>query len=77
MASETSEMGTKTNPAESLAKFGKKTLNNEAAVSKHSIFIWWNIIKVFWQLLTYSSYFIYRLWPKLMLKSKKKNTKNI
>ena len=39
MASETSEMGTKTNPAESLAKFGKKTLNNEAAVSKHLIFI--------------------------------------
>ena len=38
MASETSEIGTATNPADSLAKFGKKTLNNEAAVSNLNLF---------------------------------------
>lgn len=60
MASETSEIGTKTNPADTLAKFGKKTLNNEAAVSKLKVFILFvEIIKVFWQLLTYSNYLIF------------------
>ena len=35
-------------------------------------------IEQIWQLLTYSHYFTFiRLWPKLMLKLKKKNTKNI
>ena len=47
MTSETSEMGTKTNPADTLAKFGKKTLNNEAAVSKNKVFILCNIFNKF------------------------------
>jgi hypothetical protein len=32
MISETSEIGTKKNPADNLAKFGRKTENNEAAI---------------------------------------------